>query len=202
MFDKIIERVQSIKTGSGPVLGLAIKLIKTHLPHHVPSVKTLERLDQFCINMGAEHLPSTNMGKVRSETIVGKLYLRTFSLQSLHFIRKIIRHKIRLTRGDISSSGSRKTVPSFASPSKAGALSLSVDLVTSNGTNDSDLLIPNFLTYLSSETKPLQETCMYFTQFVLCCLTTISSVDVDTLEADAIFCDGLSSTFPSNFFSD
>ncbi len=85
MYDKIIERVQSIKTGSGPVLGLAIKLIKTHLPHHVPSVKTLERLDQFCINMGAEHLPSTNMGKVRSETIVGKfVYLRAlFSLYTL-----------------------------------------------------------------------------------------------------------------------
>jgi len=201
VFDKIIERVQSIKTGSGPVLGLAIKLIKTHLPHHVPSVKTLERLDQFCINMGAEHLPSTNLGKVRSEPIVGKLvYLRAlFSLYTL--LGRLLGTRLELP-GETSVPLGRERLFLPSLPHLKLVLypcrwiwSPAMELMTV--TISSPISLRTSQAKQSRFKKPvciLRNLCYVVWQR--------PSVDVDTLEADAIFCDGLSRTFPSSFFSD
>lgn len=44
----IAERVQQEKSQQEAVLQRSVKLLKTYLPKHPPSVDVLNKLDQFC----------------------------------------------------------------------------------------------------------------------------------------------------------
>ncbi|KAL6073543.1 Protein timeless [Balamuthia mandrillaris] len=115
-YEKIIERVQVNKTPvkgtQAQVISHTIKLLRTHLTHHIPSVQTLQKIDCFCVNMKKDAKAPTD-------------------IKTLQFIRKLIKP---LLTNDVSPKGEkRNSLPgnNRSSLSSASSLSTSRDATAS-----------------------------------------------------------------------
>lgn len=61
-------------------LTLAVKLLKTHLPHHVPSKEALHKLDQFCISIKSDSPTTTRVRQ--APVVMWEKTQREFTLRS------------------------------------------------------------------------------------------------------------------------
>eukprot|EP01090_Pellita_catalonica_P014320 TRINITY_DN3619_c0_g1_i1.p1 TRINITY_DN3619_c0_g1~~TRINITY_DN3619_c0_g1_i1.p1 ORF type:complete len:131 (-),score=0.31 TRINITY_DN3619_c0_g1_i1:4-396(-) len=70
VYEKLIDRCKSSLNVHSQVLGYTVKLLKTHLTQHIPSMDTLHKLDTFCKNI------HTNKPQIaRSVLFIRKLIL-------------------------------------------------------------------------------------------------------------------------------